>query len=199
MPNAKKLHILKEKNIISPYKRPYKLCTFSRVMKQKGINDIVKAVKEINKLYNEVIFLLDIYGPVDPLYKNEFTEMCKNFPKYIRYCGCVPSDESTSVLSDYYALVFPTRFYTEGIPGTIIDAFSSGLPVISSKWQNFSDLIDDGITGIGYDFGSYKHLKSTLIEIIANPKRLINMKKNCIREAEKYSIDKAISILLEQV
>lgn len=53
--------------------------------------------------------------------------MKKKFPPYIKYCGTVSFDKTTEVLKEYFALVFPTRFYTEGIPGTIIDAFASGL------------------------------------------------------------------------
>lgn len=65
-------------------------------------------------------------------------------------------------LKNYFALVFPTLFYTEGIPGTIIDAYAAGLPVISSKWESYDDVIEDNITGVGYEFGS----DDALVEIL---------------------------------
>jgi hypothetical protein len=37
MPNCKKLTVLSENDLIYPAGAPYKLCTFSRVMKEKGI------------------------------------------------------------------------------------------------------------------------------------------------------------------
>jgi hypothetical protein len=58
------------------------------------------------------------------------------------------------VLKDYFALLFPTHFYTEGIPGTVIDAYAAGIPVISAKWESYSDVIDEGVTGIGYKDGA---------------------------------------------
>lgn len=49
MPNCKDLKILKPEELVYPTGEPYKLCTFSRVMKEKGIEDAVNAVKEVNE------------------------------------------------------------------------------------------------------------------------------------------------------
>ena len=64
MPNCKELHILKEDELVYSYTIPYKLCTFSRVMKEKGIEDIIRAVIEINQENNKEIFSLYIYGQI---------------------------------------------------------------------------------------------------------------------------------------
>src|SRR5699024_10336083 len=44
MPNCKNLNILEKSQLIYHHSEPYKLCTFSRVMKEKGIEDAVEAV-----------------------------------------------------------------------------------------------------------------------------------------------------------
>ena len=49
MPNCKKLPILNKNQLIYPKGVPYKLCTFSRVMKEKGVEDAVNAVILANK------------------------------------------------------------------------------------------------------------------------------------------------------
>lgn len=67
--------------------------------------------------------------------------------------------------------MFPTLFYTEGIPGTIIDAYAAGLPVISSKWESYGDVIEDNVTGIGYEFGSDDALVEVLEMIKSNPQK----------------------------
>ena len=36
------------------------------------------------------------------------------------------SEKTVKTLENYYLLLFPTKFRTEGIPGTIIDALSAG-------------------------------------------------------------------------
>ncbi len=88
----------------------------------------------------------------------------RHFPEYIKYKGSVNYDESVETLKNYFALVFPTLFYTEEYLGTIIDAYAAGLPVISSKWESYDDVIEDNITGIGYKFGS----DDALVEVLEN-------------------------------
>jgi glycosyltransferase involved in cell wall biosynthesis len=106
-------------------------------MKKKGIEDAVDAVRFVNRRYGKTAFSLDIYGPVDPEENEWFENLKQNFPSEIRYCGCVDANKSVDVVKDYFALLFPTRFFTEGIPGTIIDAYAAGVPVISAKWESF--------------------------------------------------------------
>ena len=197
MPNCKNLQILREDELIYTSEEPLKLCTFSRVMREKGIEEIIKAVTEINQKHSRDIFHLDIYGQIDEEYQNDFERLKKTFPNYIRYCGSVPYNKSTDTLKKYYALVFPTNFYTEGIPGTIIDAYASGIPVISSKWENFTDLIEDGKVGYGYQFGNYNDLINLLLHIANNPNELNSMKVNCIKKAKEFSSEKVIANFLK--
>ena len=140
MPNCKALTALNEDKLVYPLGEPYKLCTFSRVTKEKGIEDAVAAIKAVNEKMGRTVYTLDIYGQVDESQTLWFDELQKVFPSYVRYGGLVPFDKSVEVLKDYFALLFPTRFYTEGIPGTIIDAYAAGVPVISARWESFSTI-----------------------------------------------------------
>lgn len=193
MPNCKKLCILKENDLSYSIQDPMRLCTFSRVMKEKGIEDIIRAVIEINSKTNKCVYTLDVYGPVENNYQPSFEKLIKEVPTYIRYRGSVEYDHSTEVLKNYSALVFPTKFYTEGIPGTIIDAYASGLPVIASRWESFDDIVEDGKDGFGYAFGNYKELVSILFYIYQNPMSIIEMKKNCIKKAYNYTVENNIT------
>ena len=65
MPNCKHLDILNENDLTITENAPYKLCTFSRVMKEKGMEEAVNAVKTINQKYGKTIYTLDIFGQVD--------------------------------------------------------------------------------------------------------------------------------------
>ena len=195
MPNYKPLKILAEDELIYNTEEPYKLCTFSRVTKQKGIEDAVNAVIEVNKAKGRICYSLDIYGQIAPDYKDEFETLQNTFPDYIKYRGCVDFDKSVEVLKDYYALLFPTKHYTEGIPGTIIDAYAAGIPVISSKWESFSDVIDDSKLGIGYEFNSYSSLVDAITFSLEDKDKFDMYKINCIKKAEQYLPENVIDIL----
>lgn len=193
LPNCKELDVLKEEELVYSYAEPLRLCTFSRVMKEKGIEDAVNAVIEANGRLGRNVFSLDIYGQIDNDYRDEFAGIQQQFPKYITYKGVVPFDKSVEVLKDYYALLFPTRFYTEGIPGTIIDAYASGIPVISSKWESFSDVIEDKKTGLGYEFGNKEDLIRVLEDIVNAPELIIQMKRICLCKAKQFMPKEVIS------
>ena len=60
MPNCKKLTVLSENELVYPQGVPYKLCTFSRVMREKGIEDAVKTVTAVNQSFGRTVFSLDI-------------------------------------------------------------------------------------------------------------------------------------------
>jgi glycosyltransferase involved in cell wall biosynthesis len=195
MPNFKDLPALKEQDLVYPSLFPLRLCTFSRVNAKKGIEDAVEAVKAINEKEGYAVYSLDIYGSIDAGQEEWFESLKKEFPDYIHYCGAVPYEESVAVLKDYYALLFPTHYFTEGIPGTIIDAYASGVPVIASKWQNYCDIVDEGKTGISYPFEEKDGLKRVLTDIMHEPKALLDMRQNCLLKAKDYSPDKAIKVL----
>ena len=188
MPNCKKLSILPKTELVYHRAAPYPLCTFSRVMEEKGIEDAVYAVKDVNDREGRILYTLDIYGQVDPGYQERFSQLQSVWPDYISYRGAVPFDESVQVLKEYAALLFPTRFYTEGVPGTIIDAYAAGIPVISSRWESFADVVDEGITGIGYPFGEQTELVNILKRIDGDPQILAGLKINCLEKAAAFSM-----------
>lgn len=199
MPNCKKLTPLSKEELVYNAKEPHKLCTFSRVMKEKGIEDAVNVVKAVNEKYGRIVYTLDIYGQVDLAQIEWFENLKNDFPRYIKYGGLVPFDKSVEVLKDYFALLFPTKFFTEGIPGTIIDAYSAGIPVICSKWESFEDIIDDNVTGIGYEFNNLNQLQEILFEIGNGEKDTNSLKCNCNKKAEEFLPESATEVLVKML
>lgn len=198
MPNCKKLTILSENALIYPSGEPYKLCTFSRVMKEKGIEDAINAVRTVNEQFGRTVYELDIYGQIDPNQIKWFDELQKSFPKYIRYKGLVDFNKSVETLKDYYVLLFPTYYDGEGFAGTLIDAFSAGVPVIASDWKYNSEIVNDTV-GEVYMTGVQSTLIESLKRAAINSERILKKKKFCLQEAEKYEPDRAIRVLLNQL
>ena len=83
--NFKDIKPLQKDDLNMDVVEPLNICTFSRVMKEKGIKDIVNAVKEVNEKYKKTIYTLDIYGPVDEQQTDWFDELQKFFPDCMDY------------------------------------------------------------------------------------------------------------------
>lgn len=199
LPNFKRLQIVSLGLDDEKAVGPYRLCTFSRVMQEKGIEDAVNAVVAINEQYQMPVYTLDIFGPVDPNQIDWFEKLQKDFPAYISYRGKVHYTDSVETLKDFFAVLFPTRFFTEGVPGTIIDAYAAGVPVIASRWQSFSDVVEHGVTGYGYSFGDERSLHDLLVKIAKEPELVIELKRNCVEKAKYYQPEESVAQIIKTI
>jgi len=198
MPNFKDLNILKESELVYHHTEPYRLCTFSRVMKEKGIEDAVNAVKAVNEHFGRIVYTLDIYGQVDSAQTEWFNKLKSTFPLYIKYGELVPFDKSVEVLKNYFALLFPTYYEGEGFAGTLLDAMAAGVPVIASDWRYNSEIVNEK-TGYVYPVHDNHAFVTTLISVGNNPELLLSKKSDCLKEAEKYRAENVIQCLTSKL
>ena len=195
MPNFKDLKILNEQDFPQPSLNILRFCTFSRVMKEKGIEDAIVAIQNVNKNLGREICRLDIYGQIDENQTSWFEQLQKQFPPYVQYKGCVAFDKSVEILKDYYALLFPTYYSGEGFAGTLLDSFAAGVPVIASDWHYNADIVDDGINGFIVPVKDAESLSSKIEWCIHNNDLLNGMKKKCLEKAKNYTPENAVKPL----
>lgn len=196
MPNFKDLSVLSEKELVYTTQEPFAFCTFSRVMKEKGIEDAINAITQLNTRAGRTVATLDIYGKIDDNYMERFKEFQQTFPSYIHYKGIVVPNQSVNALKNYFALLFPTHYATEGIPGTLIDAYAAGIPVISGLWANHKDIFIENKTGLGFPMNDQTVLLDCIRRAVEKPDIFNAMKPLCLQEAQKYIPQEAIRVLL---
>ncbi len=192
MPNCKQLKIIDEP---IEHEVPYKLCTFSRVMREKGIQDAVEAVVKINEKMGKVVYSLDIYGQVDANQVEWFDDLKQKFPSYIRYCGIIPFGDSSKVLKDYFYLLFPTYYYGEGFAGTAIDAFAAGVPVVASNWKYNEEVIHDGVNGFVFEAKNNDCLIEKLEYLQKHPEVRSALRGQCLKDAYLFQPEVVLQTL----
>lgn len=195
IPNFKDVDIVPEEHPFTSVKRPFRFVVFSRIIPQKGIKEAVDVINKVNMAYGHLVAELDIYGNIPSEHEIWFKNLKKNFPSYIKYKGEVDPDKSVGVLKDYFCLLFPTRFVTEGIPGTIIDAYSAGVPVIASKWNSFHDIVYEKKTGYGYSWEDYDKFFELVYNVVYKPEMITNLKTECIKVAKDFSTKRNVQII----
>ena len=198
IPNFKRLSII-ENPMPQSLQKPYKFCTFSRVMKEKGIETAIETIETINRIEGETICTLDIYGPIDEKYKSRFTDIIKTVSNNIQYCGTVPFNKSVEKLQSYFALLFPTYWDGEGFAGTIVDALTAGIPVIATDWNCNAEIIEDGKNGIIYPNQNIRTLKDAIEWMIQNVEVVLEMKAFCIESAKQYQPEQYIKKIIQKV
>lgn len=127
IPNFRLFKAVKPEELKADVSKPYRFSTFSRVVKEKGIEDAVDAIVKINEEAESMICRLDIYGPVDPDYNERFKAVIKDSTKAIVYKGVVEFDKAIDTLKDYYGVLFTTHWKGEGNAGTITESFIAGV------------------------------------------------------------------------
>lgn len=179
--NFKTLSTVKE--VVAYKNDEYIFCIYSRINDMKGVLD---AIDVVNCLRNENFRIsLDIYGPIEENFKTDFFNSIEN-NAFITYKGIIDSLGSVSILSQYFALLFPTKYIAEGIPGTIIDAFFSGLPILTSEYPNAREIMNEDVA-VFFKFRDKDDLKEKMEWCINNPDIINSKRKNCIKESFKYS------------
>lgn len=199
VPNFKELKTVDLNETDFKIEYPLRFVTFSRVMKEKGIEDAVNAIKTVNEQAGKTICSLDIFGQIDINYTETFEQLQKQFPPYIKYCGCISPNESTAVLKTYFGLLFPTYYEGEGFAGTLIDAMFAGLPAISSDWRYNSEIIQDNVTGMLHKANNVDDLIDKLKKVCNDPQIMLDFKLRWLQESNKYNknevTQKIISLL----
>jgi len=79
----------------------------------------------------------------------------------IKYLGIKNKEAVLNEIEASDALIFPSIWY-EGMPMTILEAFSCGTPVVASKIGSMIELINDGITGYHFNSGDIYSLNLVL-------------------------------------
>lgn len=197
LPNFKSIDILEYNEVCKPNNEILKLCTFSRVMREKGITNAIEITKKLR--LKGIKCTLDIFGKIDESYENEFFELLKLNEECIHYKGVIDANSSVSVLKNYDIMLFLTYYEGEGFPGTLIDALFAGIPVIATNWKYNDEIVIPDITGYLIDLNDDKQAIEYISKLNTNKKLLIDMKKTCLEEAKKYTPSKVLPKLLERI
>ena len=190
IPNFKDITPITKEEINYDFESPLAFCIFSRVMREKGVTDAIYACDRLNKEAGNTVCVLDVYGPIYDEYKTEFADLCEKYSSVVTYKGVANPSESVEVLKKYYMLLFPTLFYTEGIPGSIIDAFSAGVPVLASEWESYRDVLSDK-DSVTYKFGDAEELYQKLKYCVENIEAINARREECLISAEKFAMSTA--------
>lgn len=110
-----------------------------RIMREKGIEELFKAAKNLKKIYPEVSF--DIVGPMEDDYKNRIQSLVKN--GIIHYYGY--QEDVKPMIRESHCFVLPS--YHEGMANTLLEAGAMGRPLITSRIHGCMEAVEEGKNG----------------------------------------------------
>lgn len=183
------------RNITNSSNKIFKMVFMARINKMKGLDMVFQLGDFINNNNLADKVSIDFYGPVFTGDNDYFEKNICLYP-FMKYMGILQPDGIRDVLEEYDVMLFPTHYFTEGLPGSIIDAYISGLPVIATKWKHATEFIEDGVTGIIIPFDNgQKEFNNAVLFLMDNPDKLLQMKRNAHRRSFDFSSEYASDLL----
>ena len=176
-----------------------KLVYFARIHKMKGLDVVFYIANRLIKENPNNNILIDFYGQINEPDKEFFLE---NVTRYnnVSYKGVLEPNEIYDKLSTYDVMLFPTRYIEEeGFPGSILDGYMSGVPVIASNWRHSKEFVKDGYSGFICDIENLESFYEKVILLYNSHDRLFEMKKHAFKESAKYSGKRAYETIIHLI
>ena len=171
-----------------------RLVFLARVDKQKGYDTIFNFA-EFVKAHNCDI-IIDFYGPINEIDRDDFFSLLNIYKDIVSYKGVLQQEEIAECLKNYDLMLLPTKVYTEGFPGSILDAYIAGIPVIATKWKYAHEFIDDEKTGFIIRFEDCQSEFNDKVMTLYNDREMLSrMKSMSFQKRLQYSNQYAWSIL----
>src|SRR5690606_21287106 len=118
------------------------LCFVGRLAHYKGINELVEAFQELNKIYKSInLLLVGPFEELNPLDPKSLSIIENN--KNIKSVGHQNDIRPFLIASDVF--IFPS--YREGFPQSLMQAAAMQLPCIATDINGCNEIIDHGDTG----------------------------------------------------
>ena len=138
-----------------------KFLFIGRIMKDKGIEELIEAAITIKKNIKNVQF--DAIGFFEDDYKERALELKKS--GIINFLGV--KDNVHEYIKKSNAVVLPS--YHEGMANVLLEAASSGRPVIASNIAGCKEAFDEGVSGMGFKVRDSSDLTEVLFKFINLP------------------------------
>lgn len=145
-----------------------------RIVKDKGINELVEAFNDINKMHTNTKLI--IVGPheklLDPI--DAKTELIIKNNKNIYETGMVEDIRPYVAISHIFT--FPS--YREGFPNAVLQACCMDTPCIVTDINGCNEIISNNFNGLIIPTKNSTALKEAMLELYKNPDKTKEMAKN---------------------
>src|SRR5699024_7238042 len=169
----------------------------SRITGSKGVNEYLKAAKEVKRQYPETIFKL--IGPMDDSDMSINHELLNLVTKENVVELIDKVEDVKPYLKQTRIFVLPS-YYPEGVPRSILEAMSMGRPIITTNSPGCRDTVVDEKNGLLVDSKNYKALVNKMIWMIKNPSKVNEMGYESRKIAmKKYDVNNVNKIMLNKL
>jgi len=174
--------------------KPLRLLYAGRLEALKGTDVALGAMEHLVEVRNFNNVSLDLIGNGEPEYVENLKRRIgsSNLQEFVRLKGFLPRLQLLQHYGQYDVFLFPTT-EREGLPMTVIEAMSQGVPVIASDIGGPKDIIEDGGNGLLVPPNEPAKLAEAIEKIISAPSLAAEIGSAAIQTVrQKYTSDRML-------
>jgi glycosyltransferase involved in cell wall biosynthesis len=151
-----------------------------RLSEEKGVLNFVKAIPQIIKERDDLVFLIGGDGPLRDKIERYLED--ENLNDKVKLTGWVPHDNLPDYMNELKLVVLSS--YTEGLPNVMLEAMACGTPVLATPVGAIPDVIKDGKNGFIMENNSAECIAENVIRVL-NYSELDKIVKNASELVER--------------
>jgi glycosyltransferase involved in cell wall biosynthesis len=161
----------------------------ARLVSEKGVETVLEAISHLEARLpaaSEPLLQIDIMG------EGALARRCADFAEAhrgtvtVRYVGTVPYGPAFfDLLRDNDAVIIANRKAEQ--PRIAFDAYSQGVPLISSRTSGIRDIAEDGVTAKLFDVGDAAGLADALKALIEDREAFHKMGHAALQTVSRYT------------
>ena len=143
---------------------PFRFVYAGRMLVDKGLNELIAAVRSINSDGVECELWLSGFAGVEnvsAITESQLSQWALN--PGIKWLG--PSDSMEALYADVDCVVLPS--YREGMPRSLLEAGAMSLPVVATDVPGCRSIVQDGFNGLLCDVKSTVSLQLAMQKMLA--------------------------------
>lgn len=138
-----------------------KFLFIGRILRDKGVEELFKVIKKIKSDYKNIEF--HIVGNTNDDYKTALKEL--ESKGLLNYHGRI--ENIHNMLKESHAIIHPSHH--EGMSNVLLEAASTGRPILASNIPGCKETFDEGVSGLGFEAKNIESLYETIIKFIKIP------------------------------
>ncbi len=172
-PNTRNIQCLKPR----PRVGIHKLIFLARLDMDKGLGEVLDACQHLPKNCH-----LNVFGP--SMSNTDFSRFEDHL--HASYRGVLEPKDVPRVLAEHDLLLLPSYCGREGYPGSILEAFQCGVPVIATRWGGIPELVEHEKNGLLVEPRSAGEIKSAIDRLLENPDLYGQLRRGAKRQGEHF-------------
>lgn len=183
IPNGIDIHQFRPSFFDFTFQKTFPILCVTRITPRKNIRYLIEAFDKLCKIYTHL--RLQIIGEGDE--KVNLEKMVKDLglEKQINFAGLVPHEKLPAYYQSAGVFVLPSQ--NEGMSNSMLEALSSGLPLLATDTGGTQELVENGVNGFILKMKSAEDIAEKLEILIQDEELRKRMGAASRKKAERMS------------